>query len=463
MPIPVRFVSLMLVAGALTGCATYSPRPIDPGAQQTHLVQRRLSDPELSRWLDAHKVPGTWGLDRFAWIAVHNSAELAAAQAHWRTAQAAAITAGAYPNPQLDASLERAPASGEASASWTRGLSLGIPVVTADKRSARIAIAVADAEQARLEYADTMWRQRQQVRSALVDMLVPAEALQTLADLQAERARLMQKRMALGLSGHPDLTQARLTAQAATAEAADARRTQVESRAALAGVLNVSVESLAGIPIFLDSVSGLVSASQLPQLDLQREALLKRADVLAALASYQSAEASLRLEVAKQYPDLTISPGLLWEAGQTKWTLGLSLLPPLFDRNRGPIAEARARRDEAAANVMKAQAKAIAELDHARSGYLVALDTLEAATARLDNARRLLLSAKRSLAAGTGIRSEVLGAGVELSRANADRQLALIQAERALGDLEDATRTPLIGQPFPVLHMIDDNKDAATP
>lgn len=463
MPIPVRFISLAMVAGALAGCATYSPQPLDPATQQTRLVQRTLSDPELSGWLDARKVPSAWGLDRLAWTAVHNSAELKAAQAHWHTAQAAAITAGAYPNPQLDGSLEHVPASADGSASWTRGLSLGIPIVTAGKRSARIAAAAADAEQARLEYADVMWRQRQQVRSALVDMLAPADALQTLADAQSERARLMQKRMELGLAGHPDLTQARLTAQAAIAEAADARRTQVESRATLAGVLNVPMESLAGISISFDTVSTPVPASQLPRLDLQREALLKRADVLAALAAYQSAEASLRLEVAKQYPDFTISPGLLWEAAQTKWTLGLSLLPPLFDRNRGPIAEAHARRDEAAANVMKAQAKAIAELDHACGGYLVALNTLDAATVRVTDARRLVVSAQRSLAAGTGIRSEVLGAEVELARATADRQLALIQAERALGDLEDATRTPLIGQPFPVLRMTDNNKDTSTP
>lgn len=396
-----------------------------------------------------------------AWTAVYNNAELAAAKAHWRTAQAAAITAGAYPNPQLDASLEHVPASADSGASWTRGLSLGIPVVTAGKRSARIAVAVADAERTRLDYADAVWKQRQRVRSTLVDMLVPADALQALADAQAERARLMQKRMALGLSGHPDLTQARLTAQTAAADAADARKSYAESRATLAGILNVPAESLAGIRISLKEVSTPIPAAQLPVLDLQRQALLARPDVLAALAGYQSAEAALRLEVAKQYPDLTLSPGLLWEAGQMKWSLGLSLLPPLLDRNRGPIAEARARRVEAAANVLKVQAQAIADLDRARAGYLVALESLAAATARLGNAQRLVVSAQRALSAGTGIRSEVLGAEVEFDRAGADRLRALMQAGKALGELEDATRTPLSGNPFPVLQMANETMDGS--
>lgn len=461
MPNPARHFLMSALAGALAACAGYSPQPVDPSAQQARLVHRSLSDPGLQAWLDSRHAPVDWGLDRLAWTAVYNNAELAAAKAHWRTAQAAAITAGAYPNPQLDASLEHVPASADSGASWTRGLSLGIPVVTAGKRSARIAVAVADAERTRLDYADAVWKQRQQVRSTLVDMLVPADALQSLADAQAERARLMQKRMALGLSGHPDLTQARLTAQTAAADAADARKSYAESRATLAGILNVPAESLAGIRISLKEVSTPIPAAQLPVLDLQRQALLARPDVLAALAGYQSAEAALRLEVAKQYPDLTLSPGLLWEAGQMKWSLGLSLLPPLLDRNRGPIAEARARRVEAAANVLKVQAQAIADLDRARAGYLVALESLAAATARLGNAQRLVVSAQRALSAGTGIRSEVLGAEVEFDRAGADRLRALMQAGKALGELEDATRTPLSGNPFPVLQMANETMDGS--
>lgn len=461
MPNPARHFLLSVLAGTLTACASYAPQPVDPAAQQARLVHRTLSDPELQRWLDSRQIPSDWGLDRLTWTAVHNNAELATAKAHWRSAQAAAITAGAYPNPQLDASLEHVPASADSGVSFTRGLSLGIPIVTAGKRSARVAIAVADAEQARLDYADVLWKQRQQVRSTLVDLLVPAEPLQALADAQTERARLMQKRMALGLSGHPDLTQARLTAETAAADAADARKARAESRATLAGILNVPVESLAGVQISLKDVSTPIPAAQLPMLDLQRQALLKRPDVLAALAGYQSAEASLRLEVAKQYPDLTLSPGLLWEAGQMKWSLGLSLLPPLLDRNRGPIAEAKAHREEAAANVMKVQAAAIADLDHARAGYLVALESLAAATARVGNAQRLVVSAQRALSAGTGIRSEVLGAEVEFDRAAADRQRALMQAEKALGDLEDATRTPLAGNPFPVLQIANETADGS--
>ena len=73
-------------------------------------------------------------------------------------------------------------------------------------------------------------------------------------------------------------------------------------------------------------------------------ALLNRLDIREALARYQAAEARLRLEVARQYPDITLSPGFLWDQGDLVWSVGAAILAPLFDINQGPIGEAEAAR-----------------------------------------------------------------------------------------------------------------------
>ncbi|NUS38749.1 MAG: TolC family protein [Lysobacter sp.] len=457
-----RVLAAMLVPWVL-GCVPYTPKPLDPAATQARLERRSLSDPQLVAWVDAHAggAAHSWDLDRLTWAALYDNADVRVARAHWETARAEAITAGALPNPQLDTSFEYNRDAPQGTSPWTRGLSLGIPIETGGKRAARIAVAVADAEQARLEYADAAWHQRQQVRAALAGLLVPADALREQEAAQAERVRLMQRRVELGLAARPDFTQARLTLQTIAGQAADARREASESRAALAAALGVPVDALAGVDIALAAVDTPVPLDRLPARDAQRQALLHRPDVLAALASYQAAEAALRLEIAKQYPDVTISPGLLWEAGEAKWTLGLSLVLPLLNRNQGPIADALAKRKEAAAQVLQAQAGALAELEQARAGYAAALDALQQAEGQVRSAGQLVAVAQRSLAAGQGIRSDVLGAQVELASAQARRARALMQAEDRLGALEDAMRTPVAGAPFAPVDAINASNEEA--
>ena len=86
---------------------------------------------------------------------------------------------------------------------------------------------------------------------------------------------------------------------------------------------------------------------------IQRDAVLNRLDVRRALAQYAAAEADLQLEIAKQYPDLQIGPGYTYEEGNSFFTLGLSATLPVFNRNQGPIAEAEARRRQAAAAFLR--------------------------------------------------------------------------------------------------------------
>src|SRR5262249_22145519 len=111
---------------------------------------------------------------------------------------------------------------------------------------------------------------------------------------------------------------------------------------------------------------------------VQREAVLNRLDVRRALAEYAAADAALRLEIAKQYPDFEIGPGYQLEERNSFFTVGLVVTLPIRNRNQGPIAEAEARRKEAGARFLSTQAQVIAQSEGALARYQAAFSELEA-------------------------------------------------------------------------------------
>ena len=112
----------------------------------------------------------------------------------------------------------------------------------------------------------------------------------------------------------------------------------------------------------------------LPDLYALRErATLARSDVLAALANYGASEAALHIEVAKQYPNLRLGPGYLFDQGQQRWDLGLNLSIPM-NGNRAGIKEARALVKVAAAQFAELQSNALSDVSSAWNSYVGALE-----------------------------------------------------------------------------------------
>ncbi len=443
-----RLVVAALSCLGLAGCVSYAPLPVDAGAAQARLTARRLDGPDVTTALKSVGVSERpiSDVERLAWTSVYYSPEVRAAYARWQVARAAAITAGARPNPQLDVSAERARSGAEA-APWTQGLSVGLAIETAGKRAARIAQAVADAERARFEFHDAAWAQRARVLDGMIGLDATTAPLEDTVRIQRARAVLMQRRLELGLSAAPQLTRLRLDQQSAETQLAEGLQRNAEARTAVAAALAVPVEAVQGVRASLSPMP-VPSPDALPALGVQRLALLSRPDLLAALAAYDASEAALRLEVARQYPDVIVSPGLLWDAGVAKWTLAASLVVPLVDRNRGPIAEATARRAAAGAEVLRAQAVALSELDRARATYTAAFAGWQASRARVTQAERLQTSAERALRVGTGTRSDVLAAEFEARQAQVDAEHWRTETLRGLAAIESAQRHAIFAPPF---------------
>ena len=144
----------------------------------------------------------------------------------------------------------------------------------------------------------------------------------------------------------------------------------------------------------------------------------------------------MRLQIAKQYPDLHLGPGYAWNngnAGDSQWSLGLTLELPILDQNQGPIAEAKARRELAAAQFTALQAKVIGEIDRAVAGYSVADGQLQTGDALLAAEQKQRESAAAQFQAGAADLLDSVSAQMELRQRPA-------RASRRAGEIPDRAR-----------------------
>ncbi|MHB8539991.1 MAG: TolC family protein [Candidatus Acidiferrales bacterium] len=443
-----KLIVICLALAGVNGCAMqrYHRAPISPSETAARLERRSLQDAGLRVFLEknlGHPLSSwplkNWDLRSLTLAAFYFNPEMYIARAQASVAKAAVITAGARPNPTL--SLKPGIPS-----PYLFGLSLSMPIQTAGKRGYQILEAKNLSEVARFGLANAAWQVRSAVRTALVSYLIAvrnAEQMQAQVRILANRVRLLRKRLAVGEIPRPELDLARIDLANARLGALNAETQISQDRSLLAGAIGIPVSALNGVELSWPGFDRPPNPDSLSPRTIQREAVLNRLDVRQGLAAYAAAEASLQLEIARQYPDIQIGPGYAYEEGNNFFTLGLSTTLPIFNRNQGPIAEAEARRKEAAAQFLATQARVIAESEAASARYRGAWKELTEAERGLKLHGGKVRLAQQTFKAGESgplpVNSELLGSAAAASAKIA----ALSQAQAALGSLEDAVERPL--------------------
>jgi len=418
---------------AISGCAKYHPKPLDPPRLERQLRERALPAGELD-------------LEALTAAAFEFHSDLVVARARVRAAEAGVITAKARPNPSLAVGGGYTD-SPESPVVFRFEPSLVIE--TARKRDYRILESVKLGEAARLEYEEARWKVRSRVRTALVERVFAARALELLraeAQARAQSVALLEKRLAAGEIARPVVDAARIEAAGVAVAARAAEGQAAESLANLAAAVGVARDALAKATIRIEELDTPPPLEQLPFAKLQQAGLLHRIDVRRMLLEYAAAEAHLQLQVALQYPDIQIGPGYSFDEGHYKIAPGPSLAVPLFNRNRGPIAEAEAKRDETAGRFLALQAQAIAEMESSQARYQGALAEYAETDSRTALARRQELATEKALAAGEEDRVAVAGQKVQSAVLARLRLESWHKAHMALGALEDSVQNPLRGR-----------------
>lgn len=424
----------------LAACATqtYEPKPLTPVQAMEAFSARTLADAGLGE-------VSTWGLPELTQAALRLHPALNVARAQWRAAQASETTAGQKPNPTISTSGEHH-SQHQGVTPWTLNLGIDIPIETHGKREARMAQAAALSEAARLEIAQVAWNIRSHVRARLLELYAveqQAAQLQREEILQLKIIGLLEARVNAGMAANTDLSDARLAWQKTRVllDAEIARKQ--EARAALAVAIGVPDSALEDAPLSFSAFEQI--SDKLPARDVQRAALLNRIEIRKALARYEATEAKLKLEIAKQHPDFSLSPGVSWDQADFKWSLGLSLILALMNKNEGPIAEARAAREVEAEKFNALQANIIGEQAQAWARWQGAQDETPKARRLIAAQSTRLAQTQRQFDAGYADRLELTTTQLALVSAEVAVLASRLKAQRALGALEDTVQQPLDG------------------
>ncbi|MEO8811064.1 MAG: TolC family protein [Rhodanobacter sp.] len=297
--------------------------------------------------VSSHRFDPSDGLDatEVAMLAIANNPDLKVQRDALGIARAQAFAAGLLPDPQISISGNVPRGSGPG---LTKGYSLGISedLSALLTRSSRKAAARNEVDRVNL---DLLWAEWQTVAQArlLFDQVLILSEQQTRLEAEQDALTQVEKyvRMALqagnltydaasaGLNAFADVSKQLATNTIALNKA----RTDLRSLLGLAATAPLQLTGPLWRP---QPTSAQVQAAltELPQ---------RRPDLLALQAGYRSQEATVRAAILAQFPALNIGFNTARDTGNITsdgFTLGITL--PLFDRNRGNIAIARATRQQ---------------------------------------------------------------------------------------------------------------------
>ena len=384
MQIPQKIIAISIACSLLLACATekYQAKPLNVGQTTAKMFAKDVASPEFNAYLikqgykDAALPFTTWGLDELTLCALYFNPKLDVTKAQLGLANAQIESAGVKQNPTLNASLAHSNQKIGDIRPWAYGLNVEIPIETANKREMRLEEAQANAAVGRMDVADTAWQLRNQIARGLLEYhqnIANVQLLQAEQVTQNEIANMLDKRVQSGLASKTELSAVQLTQLKMQSSLQSEQAKSAEINARLANGVGLSTEKFKKItlkPLAIDTeLSQQTLDTNFVNKNLQESALLNRIDIRRSLAKYAAAEAKIKLEVAKQTPDISLSPGIAFEFGDSIWSLGFSTLLNLLHKNPTQIAEAKQLREIEGAEFEALQAKIIGDLNQTYAQY----------------------------------------------------------------------------------------------
>ena len=377
----------------------------------------------------------------------HPSLDIARAQ--WRSAQLAEIAAGERATPTINSNFSESNQANNDINPYAFNLSIDIPLDISNKREIRIENANHLSQAAKLEIAQTAWELRNQIAQTFHEHQLIQQYIKILLAEQNIRQDILninQKRFSKGLISNIELSLVKLQLQTINSELDSWQKKQLMNQLKLLGNLGLSELHTNNIHLQDHSPYQAIQTDRLESSDLQKKALLNRLDLRIALERYASTEAKLKLEIAKQYPDLNISPGYAYEFGDKVWSLGLSSLLTFLNKNKVAITEATQLREVEAAQFEALQTKVISDITLAQSSLIQAQEFLKNQQLLLTQQHQNTQRMAHQLKAGEIDRLEYGYSKLEEISTEKNVVLATYNLATAINGLENAVQQPLFSE-----------------
>lgn len=316
-------------------------------------------------------------------LAVSRNPELAIYPYELRAADARALQAGLWPNPELEIEIEEVGGTGDRSGFDGAETTVRIdqPIELGGKRAKRVRVAQLDKELAEWDY-----------KAARLDVI--RDATQAFVAVQAAQDRVTLARKVVDLSEQARAAAAQRV-QAGRDSPVDELRAGValstsrielqKSEKALAAARHALAALWGGKSAAFDGVAGdLYEVSPPAAPEEFATAVAENPDIARWESQERRQRAALRLEKANAVPDVTVGGGIqrFEETDDSAVVLGVGVPIPLFDRNQGGIREATAELGKARRQAEAAQVRTVAALSEAFAALTAAYE--EATILRTD-------------------------------------------------------------------------------
>jgi len=454
MSFPAFRMRLLVVAiGASLAACTHTPvLRSDPVPKD--IDARVWSSPELTNVLatlpaDPAAVPGALSTTESLAAALAFNPELTVQRAQAGVARAELAAARQRKNPIISIVPEHLISAATGVSPWVVALSLVWPLRTNGKRELEIEQALATSDSSLLSAAGAIWSLRATARAdvcALELATARAELTSQEAALRADLATRLAKQADAGLVSRYDATRTQLERDQALQRARQGDADLHTARFDLADLTGLPLAALSQRTVTTGCLdAALVPVGALPAL--RERALGARLDLRAKLADYRAADAGLRAELARRFPDIDLAPGYTYDQGDRRIALGISGELPFFARNNAAIARATAQRMRVAAEVEKLQWTVRGSVDRA-------LDQLQLREAQYADAQRIVTASqdlldrdRERMKSGELDQPSVIATELNLIATRLDALTTRQALLDAVAALEAALQTPLVA-PF---------------
>ena len=445
----IAILSLCLLT---SGCAlqSYQAKPLNSAAVTAKLANKDATNADFQAYLikqgyEKDKLPFTnWGVDELTLCALYFNPKLDVAKAKLALANLAVNTANQRQSPTLGGRAAHINQANGDKSPWAFGLEVEIPIETANKRQIKVEEAQHLQVVARIDVADVAWQLRSQIAKDLLSFhenIVQQQQISNELSIHNNLVKLLAKRVQLGAASNTELNAAKLLQQKVQFSLNSVQNKLAEIRAALAADVGLSNEKFAYLHLKNPDIESALASTPNPA-HLQENALLNRLDIRRSLAKYAAAESKIKLEIAKQTPDISLSPGFAFEFGDSIWSLGFSTLLNLLNKNPTLIAEATQLREIEGAQFEALQANVIADVSQASAAYKASQQSLAQVQQQLAAQQLYTQKLQRQLDAGLIDRLDLTQN--QLNTALIEQQLtnAKFQQLNALLALENSLQMP---------------------
>ncbi|MEM7227220.1 MAG: TolC family protein [Planctomycetota bacterium] len=356
----------------MTGCQTYVEQPLDLASHAT-AFDHRIVDLASIRSYAAHLdddeaiVPASFAFDdgltlaEAEVVALFYNARLRRERLAVGIARATMDHAGQWDDPifGFDGAEIMSP-----SQPFQLGLRLDFTIPVSGRLDVERDRATSAHDAALRSVAHAEWTVRITVRDAWTNWTLAEQHLALHREMVAQIESIAGTAARLESAGELSRVEARLF----RVELAERRVAMLEAEHA-AYRSRMHVTNLIGLPpnAEVDLVPSLAMATPPPVDDESRRIIECNTALAVQRAAYQVAEDTLRLEMRKQYPDITFGAGYGSENNDDRLLLGVSLPIPVFNRNQAGIAEAEAMRSYARAQAETTYERLLHEIARAHA------------------------------------------------------------------------------------------------